>query len=157
VPLNELKNEKESPASKNTRINRAAYCLQRFGDREATLPLINALVTDHYVIVNPEQQGGGVPINFNSGGPVGQNGTPGGLGGMNMGGKSKKVKGQLNNPAVLSALTNLYPGVNFHYDIETETLVLQTHQHHIDLRRMNRGHCVSSVSVAWGSSEASPG
>ena len=135
--LNELKNEKETPASKNSRINRAAYCLQRFGDREATLPLINALVTDHYVIVNPEQQGGGVPVNFNSGGPVGQNGTPGGLGGMNMGGKSKKVKGQLNNPAVLSALTNLYPGVNFHYNIEDwKRWYTQTHTSTtIDLRR----------------------
>ena len=135
--LNELKNEKETPASKNTRINRAAYCLQRFGDKDATLPLINALVTDHYVIVNPDQQGGGTPVNFNSGGPVGQGGTAGGLGGLSMGGKSKKVKGQINNPAVLSALTNLYPGVNFQYDIDdwkrwyTQTLTSTT----VDLRR----------------------
>lgn len=135
--LNEMKNEKESPASKNSRINRAAYCLQRFGDREATLPLINALVTEHFVIVNPDQQGGGQPINFNAGGPVGAGGPGGGLGGLSMGGKPKRVPVKGNNPAVLSALTSLYPGVNFQYDVDdwkrwyTQTLTSTA----VDLRR----------------------
>jgi hypothetical protein len=135
--LNELKNEKESPGSKNARINRAAYCLQRFGDPDATLPLINALATEHYVIVNPDAAGGGTPINFNAGGPVGQNGTPGGLGGLSMGSKAKKVKGKVNNPAVLSALTSMHPGVNFQYDIdEWKRWYIQNYTStNVDLRR----------------------
>jgi hypothetical protein len=74
-------------------------------------------VTEHYVIVNPDS-GGGTPINFNSGGPVGANGTGGGLGGLSMGSKSKKVSVKGNNRAVLAALTSLYPGVNFEYDVD---------------------------------------
>lgn len=134
--LNELRNDKETPASKNARINRAAFCLHRFGDKDATLPLINALVTEHYVILNPDQAGGGLPVNFNAGGPVGQ-GTPGGLGGMSMGGKPKKVSVKGHNQFVLGALTSMYPGVNFHYDVEqwkdwyTQTLTTTN----VDLRR----------------------
>jgi hypothetical protein len=115
--LNELKNEKESHLSKNPRINRAAYCLQRFGDKDATLPLINALVTEHFIIANPDPAGG-TPINFNSGGPIGPGGGSGGLGGLSMGSKAKKFKGTRDNPAVLAALTSMYPGVNFQYDID---------------------------------------
>jgi HEAT repeat protein len=111
--LNELKNEKESHLSKNARINRAAYCLQRFGDKDATLPLINALVTEHYIIANPDPAGG-TPINFNSGGGPGQ----GGLGGLSMGSKAKKFKGTKENSAVRDALVSMYPGVNFQFDVE---------------------------------------
>jgi hypothetical protein len=133
--INELKNEKESPLAKNARINRAGYCLLRLGDREATLPLINALVTDHYVIVNPDPAGG-TPINFNAGGPVGTGGS-GGLGGLSMGSKAKKMPVKRENPAVHAALTSLYPGVNFQFDIDewkrwyTQTLTSTT----VDLRR----------------------
>jgi hypothetical protein len=134
--IRELKNEKETPLAKNARINRAAYCLERLGDREATIPLIEALVTEHYVIVNPDPAGG-TPINFNSGGPVGPGNGSGGLGGLSMGGKNKKVVGKKQNPVVLAALTSLYPGVNFQFDIDewkrwyTQTLTSTN----VDLRR----------------------
>jgi HEAT repeat protein len=131
--MNELKNEKETAFSKNARINRAAYCLQRFGDPDATLPLINALVTEHFVIINPDAAGGGTPVNFNSGGPVGQ----GGLGGLSMGSKQKKVKGKVNNPDVLGALTSMYPGVNYLYNIDDwKRWYIQNHTStSVDLRR----------------------
>ena len=131
--MNELKNEKETAFSKNARINRAAYCLQQFGDTDATLPLINALVTEHFVIINPDAGGGGVPVNFNAGGPVGQ----GGLGGLSMGSKAKKVKGKVNNPFVLGALTSMYPGVNFQYNIDDwKRWYIQNHTStSVDLRR----------------------
>ncbi|HEX5105268.1 MAG TPA: hypothetical protein VFV87_15720 [Pirellulaceae bacterium] len=135
--LRELKNERETPFSKNARINRAAYCLQRLGDTDATLPLIEALVTDHYVIVDPSAGGGGgMPINFNAGGPVGPGGQ-GGLGGLSMGGKPKKVKGQVKNQYVLGALTSMYPGVNYLYDVaEWKRWYIDTQTStHIDLRR----------------------
>ena len=76
---------------------------------------------------------GGTPINFNSGGGPGQ----GGLGGLSMGSKQVKRKGKVENPAVLAALTSLYPGVNFHFNIDdwkrwyTQTYTSTT----IDLRR----------------------
>lgn len=131
--MNELKNEKDTPISRNARINRAALCLQRFGDKDATLPLINALVTEHFVIVDPGAAGGGGPINFNAGGPPGQ----GGLGGLSMGSKAKKVKGKAKNPHVLGALTSMYPGVNFEYDVEDwKRWYIDTHTTtNVDLRR----------------------
>jgi hypothetical protein len=110
----ELRSKKESHYSSNARVNRAAYCLQRLGDKDATLPLIEALVTDHFVIIDPASSSGGMPINLNMGNGPGQ----GGLGGLNVGSKPKKVKGKVNNPFVLGALTSMYPGVNYHYDID---------------------------------------
>jgi hypothetical protein len=129
----ELRTKKETHFSSNARINRAAYCLQRLGDKDAALPLIEALVTEHFIVVDPGSGGGGTPINFNSGGPPGQ----GGLGGLNVGGKPKKVKGKVNNPFVLGALTSMYPGVNFHYDIdEWRTWYIQEHTStSVNLRR----------------------
>lgn len=99
----------------NTRVNRAAHCLQRLGDPSATLPLINALVTEHKFIINPDgASGGGTPINFNAGGGPGQ----GGMGGLSMGSKAKLIKTDLKNDQVRMALSNLHPGVNFHFDEE---------------------------------------
>ena len=43
----------------NKRVNRAAECLQRLGDADATLPLIKSLVTTHQFIVAPAGGGGG--------------------------------------------------------------------------------------------------
>ena len=89
----------------NKRINRAAACLERLGDPEATLPLINSLVTTHEYLVSPS------------------GGRPGGLsfssdGGLNVGGRPKKVKHDHENPSVRTALVSLHQGVNFAYDKE---------------------------------------
>lgn len=96
----------------NARVNRAAECLAALDAKSATLPLINALVTEHRFQINPGAGGGNMSLNFNSG----SGGT--GPGGLTMGNKPIYVKKQLQNPSVLSALTSLHPGTNFRYDVE---------------------------------------
>lgn len=95
----------------NNQINRAADCIARLGDKSATLPLINSLVTEHKFLV---QQGntppGGMSATFSPGGS--------GSGGLSMGGKLKEVKQRLQNSSVLGALATLYPGTNYRYDID---------------------------------------
>jgi hypothetical protein len=106
----------------NKRVNRAAYCLGRLGDKEATLPLIKALVTTHEFIIPPAGGGG---INFNS------------SGGLSMGGKPKRVKDDKKNDSVRHALVTLHPNVNLQHDESAwerwyvETFTSTT----IDLRR----------------------
>ena len=122
----------ELKSKDNARVNRAGDCLGYLGDPAATLPLINALVTEHRFMV---QQGntppGGMSATFSP------SGSPG-AGGMSMGGKPQIIKKQLQNPSVRGALMTLYPEAkNNQYDIDawrawyTET---QTSAN-IDLRR----------------------
>lgn len=87
----------------NKRVNRAAECLERLGDADATLPLIKALVTTHQYIIAPAGGGQG-SLSFSS------------SGGFNVGGKPQKVKRDSKNSAVLSALTSLHQNVNHSYD-----------------------------------------
>ncbi|MDX1948208.1 MAG: hypothetical protein SFU86_22650 [Pirellulaceae bacterium] len=99
----------------NKRVNRAALCLQGIGAQDATLSLINALVTQHTYLVTTSNgggggSGGGTPISFGSGGPGG------GLGGLSMGGKPQKVKVDHKNELVHSALRSLNPGVDYSFD-----------------------------------------
>jgi hypothetical protein len=116
--------------SKDNRIvNRAALCLQRMGNPEVTLPLINALITQHKFIVQQGQPPGSMGATF--GGGSSGTGDGGGLGGLSMGGKPKLIKADLRNETVLAALASLNPGVNFGYDqgawkrwyVETHTTV----------------------------------
>lgn len=97
----------------NVRVNRAAECLGVLGDKTATLPLINALVTEHRFQINPGAGPGNMSLNFNSSGSGGT-----GPAGLTMGNKPIFIKKQIQNPSVLSALTNLHPGTNFRYDVE---------------------------------------
>jgi hypothetical protein len=85
----------------NKRVNRAATCLARLQDPDATLPLIAALMTTHEYMILPQGGGG---LSFNS------------AGGFSVGGKPQKKKQDHQNSAVLTALTTLHPGVNFQYD-----------------------------------------
>jgi hypothetical protein len=123
--LAELKNKD------NARVNRAADCLGRLGDKDATVPLINALVTEHKFMI---QQGNAPPGGMSA--TFSPNGGPG-AGGMSMGGKAQIIKRKLENPGVRGALTSLYPGVNHNYDIDawrawyTQSQTTTT----IDLRR----------------------
>ncbi len=90
----------------NSKVIRAAYCLDRLGDQEATLQLIEALVTKHTEWEMPN----GAP-------PGGMSATFGGGGqGLNMGGRPKAVTKTRPNETVLNALTSLHPGVNYNYD-----------------------------------------
>jgi len=95
--INELKSKS------NARINRAADCLARLGDKSATLPLINALVTEHRETVSMGGGAGSI-----SAGP----------GGFSTGKSAMVIKKRLENSSVRSALSTLYPGVNFNYNID---------------------------------------
>jgi len=102
----------ELKSKDNGRVNRAAECIGRLGDKAATLPLINALITEHKFLVQPgNAPPGGMSATFSPGG------GPGG-GGLSMGGKPQLIKQPLKNSGVRNALTTLHPGVNFQYDIE---------------------------------------
>ncbi len=85
----------------NKRINRAATCLARIEDPDATLALIDALVTTHEYMIMPSNGGG---LSFNS------------AGGFSAGGKPQRFKKEHENVAVLSALTTLHAGTNFQHD-----------------------------------------
>jgi hypothetical protein len=95
VFLAELKNKD------NARINRAADCLARLGDKSATLPLINALVTEHKFTIQAGSGAGSITA---------------GPGGFSTGKSAMVIKKQLQNSSVRAALTSLYPGVNFSYN-----------------------------------------
>ncbi len=103
----------ELKSKDNARVNRAAECLERLGDKSATLPLINALVTEHKFAV---QQGGAPGSMSTTFSPSGSGGSgPGG--GMAMGGKAKIVTERLKNPSVRAALMALNPeATNNQYD-----------------------------------------
>jgi hypothetical protein len=99
----------------NARVNRAAECLRLLGDKDATLPLIDALVTEHIEMVSPGGSPGGLSLGFGSGsGGSGQGG--GGLGSFGVGGRPKAVKKKLDNTSVRDALVTLYPGENHGFD-----------------------------------------
>ncbi len=90
-----LKNEQ------NATVHRAAFALAKLKDPAATMPLIDALITEHKEVVG----GGGINPSFSNQG-----------GGLSMGGSPKVVKRKIQNDPVLGALTVLYPGVNFQFD-----------------------------------------
>ena len=98
-------------ASDNKIVNRAAFCLGSLGQPEATLALINSLVTEHRFLVQTSGAPGRMNVGFGDG--------PGG-GGNNfgVGGRPKLVKPKLQNESVLNALVALNPGVHFGYNIE---------------------------------------
>jgi len=104
--------QKMLESSDNKIVNRAAYCLGSLGKPEATLALINSLITEHKFLIQP---GGGGPGRMN----VGFGNNPGGGGNaFGVGGRPKLVKQPLKNENVLNALIALNPGVNFSYNIE---------------------------------------
>jgi len=90
----------------NAALNHAADCLARLGDKSATLALINALVTEQKFQVSAGGGPGSINTAFGSGG------------GTFSSGKTAMVqKKLLENSSVRSALTSMYPGVNYNYDI----------------------------------------
>lgn len=91
-------------------INRAAAALASLQDPDATVPLIEALVTKHKFQVG----GGGGQLNPT----FGNDSLGGGLGGLNMGGKPRIVVKETQNMTVRDALLALHPGVNFGFDKE---------------------------------------
>ena len=88
---------------KNFMVVRAAVALGSFKDPAATLPLINALITEHKEMVGG---GGGIRPSFSSNGG----------GGLSVGGKPKVKKVNRKNEPVLHALSAMHQGVNFGYN-----------------------------------------
>lgn len=82
----------------NYMVNRAAVALARMGDERAIIPLIDALTTKHKHLVSQGGAPGGIGASFS---------PNGGGGGLSMGGKPKIVEQEVQNPAVLQALTAL--------------------------------------------------
>lgn len=104
---------KDLKSKDNVVVRRAARCLGVLGDVEATVPLIDALVTSHKFAVtaggNPGQIGAGF------GGPA--DGSDSGLGSFSFGSPKPQIKiFKLQNDTALAALTSMHPGVNFAYD-----------------------------------------
>ncbi len=97
----------------NLVVNRAAHCLGGLGNPEATLALIDALVTTHKFQITTGQAPGSLGASF---GGDSSGGGGGGMGGLSMGGKPKIISQDLKNEMALSALAVLNPGINFGYD-----------------------------------------
>lgn len=85
-------------------IRRAAVALGHLLDPEATLPLIEALVTRHKKVLS--SGGGGLSPTF------GSNGSSG----LSAGNSTKVVQIDLQHEEVLAALTRLHENVNFGFD-----------------------------------------
>jgi len=103
----------ELKSKDNKRVNRAADCLAQLGSKEAAMPLINALVTEHKFMI---QQGNSPPGSMST--TFSPSGSPG-AGGMSMGGKPQIIKQKLKNESVRGALMTLYPDApNNQFDIE---------------------------------------
>jgi hypothetical protein len=96
--------------SNNLIVNRAAVALNHMQDREAILPLIDALSTKHKFLVG----GGGGELNptFSS------DPSLGGLGGLSMGNKPQIIIQDIQNVAARDALVSLTAGANFGFNKE---------------------------------------
>lgn len=106
---------KDLKSKDNNVVRRAARCLGILGDVEATVPLIDALVTPHKFAIttggNPGQIGAGF------GGPTDGSGGGGGLGNFSFGNPKPQIKViKIENDTALAALTSMHPGINFGYD-----------------------------------------
>jgi len=81
-------------------VQRAAAALAVMNDPVATLPLIDALITEHKQLIG----GGGIQPNFSDRGS-----------GLSFGGSPEIKKVKQQNEPVLHTLNALHPGVNFGY------------------------------------------
>jgi hypothetical protein len=89
----------------NYMVQRAAVALSRMADPRAIIPLVEALTTKHKQVISPGGAPGGIGASF----------SPGGGGGLSMGGKPKVIEQEVQNPAVLQALTAM-TGAHHGYD-----------------------------------------
>jgi len=107
----------ELKSKDNLRVNRGGECLLRLGDPDATLALIDALVTEHKYIVTTGTPG---QTSAGFGGQTGTSGSgQGGLGSFGFGNKSQTIKKMHENQGVHAALTSLHPdATDFRYDVD---------------------------------------
>jgi hypothetical protein len=101
----------------NVRLNRAAYALGRLGDRSVLSPLIDALMTTHYIVLPAKSDA--YTATFSPTGAGSPNSTPvsplGGTG-LSAGEDRKTIPRTVSNQDVLEALIRLGGGVNFGFD-----------------------------------------
>lgn len=97
----------------NVRVNRAACALGRLQDKSVLSPLINALVTTHYIVL-PKQSDAYTTTFSKTDVPGG--GPPLGGTGFSAGGQPQVIPHTVNNQEVLTALIRLSGGVNFGFD-----------------------------------------
>lgn len=99
----------------NVRLNRAAYALGRLPEKSVISPLINVLVTTHYIVL--PKQSDGYTATFAKTNPGGAgSGSPFGGTGLSAGGQTQVIPRTVNNQEVLAALIRLSGGVNFGFD-----------------------------------------
>jgi len=89
--------------SDRLKVNRAAAALAQLKAKSATLPLIEALVTEHKVLTG---SGGGLTPTFSDQGGAG----------LSAGGGPKIEEKQFSNHPVMNALTTIHRGVNFGFN-----------------------------------------
>lgn len=114
----------------NRKVNRAAHALAILQVPESTLPLIDALVTEHKFQITTGSGPGRTSAGFGSG--------PGGGGNtFGVGGRPKIITRPLKNERVLDALVAIHPGTNLGYDEEAwKKWYIQQHTPEVvDLRR----------------------
>ncbi len=111
----------------NYMVNRAAVALARMGDERAIVPLIDALTTKHKYLVSQGGAPGGIGASFS---------PNGGGGGLSMGGKPKIVEQEVQNSAVLQALTVLTKAHHgYNKDAWKAWYAAQSTPHSVNLRR----------------------
>ncbi len=99
----------------NVRLNRAAYALGRLQEKSVLSPLINALVTTHYIVLPKMFDAYTATFAKNDGGGA-AGGSPFGGTGFSAGGETRVIPRTVNNQEVLTALIRLSGGVNFGFD-----------------------------------------
>ncbi len=99
----------------NVRLNRAAYALGRLQDTSVLSPLINALVTTHYIVLPKTSDAYTATFSKNDGGGA-AGGSPFGGTGFSAGGETRVIPRTVNNQEVLTALIRLSGGANFGFD-----------------------------------------
>jgi hypothetical protein len=97
----------------NIRVNRAAHALGRLGDPSCMVPLIDALFTTHYVVLQPKRKGRTTTF-VRSADPTSS--TPWGGIGFSSGTQPLVLGQTLRNEEVLQALILLSGGANFGFD-----------------------------------------
>ncbi len=125
---------KDLKSKDNKVVRRAARCLGILGDVEATVPLIDALVTPHKFAVTTGGSPGQIGAGF--GGPT--DGSGGGLGNFSFGNPKPQIKTfKIKNDEALAALTSMHPKTNFGYDQKRwkEWVIESKTSADIDLRR----------------------
>lgn len=90
-------------SSDNAKVRNAAVALSYFPDPELAVPLIDALVTEHKIVIPANER---TSVGFNNAGG----------GGMSTGGKAQTIVRRIENLPVLTLLRQIEGDVNYGYD-----------------------------------------